>query len=57
MSSRLTRAKSLNSPDVDRFEKLTDWAFRKVWEALLDEGTDEELPATLVEALRKDGLL
>jgi len=56
MSSRLTRAKNRNSPDVDRFEKLTDWAFRKVWQSLLESPVDGEMPETLVEELRKIGL-
>jgi hypothetical protein len=56
MRSRLTRAQNRNSPDVARFDHLVDVAFRRVWDSLLEEPVDGEMPETLVEDLRKVGL-
>jgi hypothetical protein len=54
---RLTVAKKRNSPDVDRFERLREYAFRQVERSLVNEHAGEDLPPLLREELRKLALV
>lgn len=54
---RLTRAEKRMSPDVPRFENLVDYAFRRVWQSLIEEPAGDQMPATLLEELRKIALI
>lgn len=56
IEARLTRARNRNSDEVPRFERLREYAFRRVHQSLIEEPAGDDLPELLIEELRKVGL-